>query len=89
MSNIKNNLECLIMDVRSDLKKICICPNCGSEMKITCNDSTSYYFCKECGCSIDAKELNYDCENLCPSCNQTLDGNECSYCGYDLGSDFD
>ena len=53
------------------------------------NSSTSYYVCSECGCSIYAEEQNYDCENLCPSCNQTLDGNECTYCGYDLGSDFD
>ena len=77
------------MDVGYDLKKICVCPNCGSEMKISYNDSTSCYVCPECGSSIDAKEQNYDCKNLCPSCNQTLDGNECSYCGYDLGSDFD
>ena len=58
-------------------------------MKISYNDSTSCYVCPECGSSIDAKEQNYDSENLCPSCNQTLEGNECLYCGYDLGSDFD
>ena len=77
------------MDVKSKYKKICSCPNCGSDMKISIIDFESYYICPECGCSIIAEEQNYDCENLCPSCNQIISGNECSYCGYDLGSDFD
>ncbi|MFE3845471.1 hypothetical protein ACFL1L_01245 [Thermoplasmatota archaeon] len=77
------------MIAESDLKKVCACPNCGSEMKITYQMSTYYYVCSECGCSIYAEKQNYDCESFCPSCNQPLDGNECTYCGYDLGSDFD
>ena len=89
MSTIINILESLIMDLESNLKKICACPNCGAEMKISCYDSTSFYVCPDCGCSIEAIEQDYNCENFCPSCNQTLNGSECSYCGYDLGSDFD
>jgi hypothetical protein len=77
------------MDVESDLKKICTCPNCGAEMRKNYYSATSYYVCSECGCSINAEERNYDSENVCPSCNQKLDGSECTYCGYDLGSDFD
>lgn len=77
------------MDVESKSKKICICPNCGNEMKISFNDSTSYYVCPECGCSMDSEIQNYDWCNICPNCNQEIDDNECSYCGYDLGSDFD
>jgi ssDNA-binding Zn-finger/Zn-ribbon topoisomerase 1 len=77
------------MDAESNLKKVCTCPNCGANMKIINDGSTSYYVCSECGCSIYAEDQNYDCQDLCPSCNQALDGNECSYCGYDLGSDFD
>ena len=69
------------MDIESKSKKTCICPNCGTEMNIKFNESSSYFVCPDCGCSIDS--------DLCPSCNQELEGNECSYCGYDLGSDFD
>ena len=77
------------MDTPFKLKKTCTCPNCGAEMVISCNQSTFFYVCSECGCSINAVEQNYDCENLCPNCNRILDNNECPYCGYDLGSDFD
>ena len=47
------------------------------------------YVCPECGCTIDAEEQNFDAENICPNCYQPMEGSECSYCGYDLGSDFD
>jgi Zn-finger nucleic acid-binding protein len=77
------------MDSKTDLKKTCACPNCGGKMAPSNNVSLSLYICPECGSSIDTGEQNYDCNNLCPNCNQILEDNECSYCGYDLGSDFD
>ena len=77
------------MDSKTDLKKTCAWPNCGGEMKLSDNVSLSLYICPDCGCSVDTEEQNYDCNNLCPNCNQILEDNECSYCGYDLGSDFD
>jgi len=34
--------------------------------------------------------VGYTTCGVCPNCNQALgDGNECPYCGYDLGTDFD
>ena len=46
------------MDVKSNLKKVCTCPNCGADMKIINDGSTSYYVCSECGCSIYAEDQN-------------------------------
>ena len=77
------------MDIKTKSKKNCICPNCGTEMRIESNGSSSFFVCPDCGCSINSELQYYFCENLCPSCYQELDGNECYYCGYDLGSDFD
>jgi DNA-directed RNA polymerase subunit RPC12/RpoP len=79
----------MIMDVKTDLKNLWVCPNCGSDMNLSNNESNSVYVCPECGCTIDAEEQKFNFENACPNCNQIMDGNECSYCGYDLGSDFD
>jgi membrane protease subunit (stomatin/prohibitin family) len=77
------------MDDTTNLKEIWICPSCGKEMNLSQNGSMSVYICPECGCTIEAGTQNYDINNLCPNCNQVIDENECSYCGYDLGSDFD
>ena len=67
-----------------------VCPNCGGEMEPSKNDSDEAYVCKDCGCCVDGNELcNFDTDQVCPNCNQHLEGNECSYCGYDLGSDFE
>jgi len=67
----------------------CICPNCGEEMKRSLDTSYPLYVCPKCGCSIEKSEQNLDSGMSCPNCNQLLDGDECPYCGYDLGSDFD
>ena len=67
-----------------------ICPNCGGEMQLSVNSSDDTYVCKECGCCVSKNEINnVDMDHCCPNCNQPLEGNECSYCGYDLGSDFE
>ena len=67
-----------------------ICPNCGAKMRRSPDTSDPIYVCPECGCSIEGTEQNLDSLRTCPNCNQILeDGNECPYCGYDLGSDFD
>ena len=58
-------------------------------MRIESNGSSSFFVCPDCGCSMDSELQYYFCDNLCPICNQELDGNECYYCGYHLGSDFD
>jgi hypothetical protein len=73
------------LETTSEVEKKWICPNCGSDMK----RSSEMYVCPECGCSIEAEEKNFDCGTTCPNCNQPMDGRECSYCGYDLGSDFE
>lgn len=77
------------MDVATELKEIWACPNCGTEMNLSHEGPVSIYVCPECGCTIDAEEQNFDAENICPNCYQPMEGKECSYCGYDLGSDFD
>lgn len=69
-----------------EMKDKWICPNCGTEMNKSPDNSA--YVCPECGCSIEAEEKNFESGNICPNCNQPMDGNECQYCGYDLGSDF-
>ena len=70
-------------------EKKCICPNCGAEMNHSSDSSDDVYVCPECGCTIQAEEQDFDSMNICPNCNQPLDGNECSHCGYYLGSDFE
>ena len=77
------------MNNSSKLKELWVCPNCGTEMNLIEKDNSSYYVCPECGCTIDSEKQNFDIDSICPNCNQVLEGNECSYCGYDLGSDFD
>jgi len=67
----------------------CICPNCGETMKRSIDSSIPLYVCPKCGCSIEKTDQNLDSDMTCPNCNQLLEGNECPYCGYDLGSDFD
>lgn len=67
-----------------------ICPNCATAMKKLTNNPTLYHVCPKCGCTIEGKEQNYDLESICPNCHQPMgNSNECPYCGYDLGSDFD
>jgi len=73
----------------SEEEKKCICPNCGEIMKRSMDASSPLYICPKCGCSIEKTDQNLDADMACPNCNQLLDGNECPYCGYDLGSDFD
>ena len=70
-------------------KKKCICPNCGAEMSLSEDHPEKVYVCGECGCTISAEEQSLDSMNCCPNCNQPLEDNECPYCGYDLGSDFE
>ena len=67
----------------------CICPNCGEIMKRSLDATIPLYICPKCGCSVETTDQNLDADTTCPNCNQLLDGNECPYCGYDLGSDFD
>ena len=67
-----------------------ICPNCGGEMIPSKNELDDTYICKECGCCVHGDEIqDFNSDMICPNCNQPLEGNECSYCGYDLGSDFE
>lgn len=75
--------------IESETEKKCICPNCGENMNRSLTASISLYVCPKCGCSIEKIDQNLNADTTCPNCNQFLDGNECSYCGYDLGSDFD
>jgi predicted amidophosphoribosyltransferase len=77
------------MDMAAGLKKKCVCPNCGADMQLSATSESPVYVCPDCGCTIDGEHQDYGQENVCPNCNQPLEGNECPYCGYDLGSDFD
>ena len=77
------------METSTEMEEKYVCPNCGAKMNPSPNTPTPTYVCPECGCSIEVTEQNLDSRNVCPNCNQLLDGNECSYCGYDLGSDFE
>jgi len=77
------------MNVTTELKEIWDCPHCGTEMILSHEGPISLYVCPKCGCSTDAEEKHFDADNICPSCFQPMEGNECSHCGYDLGSDFD
>jgi transposase len=76
--------------METEMEDKCICPNCGEKMNRSENTTDSIFVCPECGCSIDADNQFYGSDDLCPNCNQLMEeGNECSYCGYDLGTDFD
>ena len=77
------------METVTEEEERCICPNCGVKVKPTLDISTNAYFCPECGCTIESVDQNFDTTATCPNCNQLLDGSECPYCGYDLGSDFE
>ena len=67
-----------------------ICPNCGTAMKQLINKSGLFRICEKCGCTIEGKEQNFESEGICPNCHCLMEStSECSYCGYDLGSDFD
>ena len=60
------------------------------EIEVEHQQKDSADVCKDCGCCVSTNELNnVDTDHICPNCNQSLEGNECSYCGYDLGSDFE
>jgi len=74
----------------TELEEKWICPNCGEKMHLSSDSSPSTYVCLICGCSIEAENQDFSSEGICPNCNQFLDDeNECPYCGYDLGTDFD
>ncbi len=77
------------MEVMMDQDEKWICPNCGEKMKRSTFTDEDLYICPKCGCTMEATDQNFDSLNCCPNCNQPLDGSECPYCGYDLGSDFD
>lgn len=67
-----------------------ICPNCGAEMKRLTNKEGLFHVCQSCGCTLEGREQNYQMDSVCPNCHCSMDSNhECSYCGYDLGSDFE
>jgi len=74
----------------AELETVWTCPNCGSKMEKSKNTEYPTYVCPDCGCTIEGTEQNYNVDDVCPNCHQPLDeNNECPYCGYDLGSDFD
>ncbi|RLF27241.1 MAG: hypothetical protein DRN05_05910 [Thermoplasmata archaeon] len=76
--------------METELEDVWVCPNCGAKMQRSSNSSIPIYVCPECGCSIEDTEQNFDSNAICPNCHHVLDdNNECSHCGYDLGSDFD
>jgi len=72
------------------MDELWICPNCGNEMKRLTNNSGLFHVCQKCGCTIEGREQNFGDEGICPNCHSAMDhSNECSHCGYDLGSDFE
>lgn len=72
------------------MNELWICPNCGNEMKRLTNNSGLFHVCQKCGCTIEGREQNFGVEEICPNCHSAMDSsNECSHCGYDLGSDFE
>ena len=78
------------METITELEEKWICPNCGEKMHLSSDSLPPTYVCPKCGCSIEAENQDFSSEGVCPNCNQALDdGNECPYCGYDLGTDFD
>jgi predicted amidophosphoribosyltransferase len=72
------------------MEELWICPNCGNEMKRLTNSSGLFHVCQKCGCTIEGREQNFGDEGICPNCHGAMNStNECSHCGYDLGSDFE
>ena len=82
-------MEWIYVETMTETNEKCICPNCGEIMKRSLDTSIPLYVCPKCSCTIEKTEQNLDSDMTCPNCNQFMDGSECSYCGYDLGSDFD
>jgi len=79
-----------MLEMVADVDERWVCPNCGAKMNKSPDPSDNIYVCPECGCTIEAAEQSLDSDRMCPNCNQLMgDENECPYCGYDLGSDFD
>jgi DNA-directed RNA polymerase subunit RPC12/RpoP len=79
-----------IMNMDMEQERKFICPNCGTDMRLSTEGAVPTYVCPDCGSTLEAdEEQQYDSEGLCPNCNQPMQGSECSYCGYDLGSDFE
>jgi len=74
----------------TELEEKWVCPNCGEKMHLSPDSLSPTYVCPKCGCSVEAENQDFSSEGVCPNCNQALDdGNECPYCGYALGTDFD
>ena len=72
------------------MEDLWICPNCGTTMKRIVIDSGLFHICQKCGCSIEGKEQVFNADKICPNCHCSMESDsECSYCGYDLGSDFE
>lgn len=66
-----------------------ICPNCGATMKQVIIESGLFHICQKCGCTIEGRKQNFESESICPNCHSLMESeSECSYCGYDLGTDF-
>ena len=77
------------MEMVADMDEKWVCPNCGEKMNKSQDSSVPLYVCPKCGCCVEAAEQNLDFDKMCPNCNRLMDDNECTHCGYDLGSDFD
>ena len=83
-------MERICVEMITELEEKWVCPNCGEKMHLSPDSLSPTYVCPKCGCSIEAENQDFSSEGVCPNCNQVLDdGNECPYCGYALGTDFD
>ena len=72
------------------MEDIWTCPNCGATMKKIMDENGIYRTCPKCGCTVEGHEQHFDENQVCPNCHQEMESNcECSYCGYDLGTDFE
>ncbi len=76
------------LELSVDQDNVWVCPHCGEEMKLVKNREGCYHVCESCGCMIEGLEQDCELGSVCPNCHQVMDGGECSYCGYDMGSDF-
>ena len=71
------------------MEEIWTCPNCGASMKKMTGEIGLYHICPKCGCTLEGQAQRFEANQSCPNCHREIDGNsECSYCGYDLGTDF-